>query len=151
MKVMMIFLSYVKMHFFYVKSNILRKWSNILRNYVHSRTFFIPKIHPLQTTRPTIPPCLPPRQASHLTLPATPPGPPPDLPSCQASHPTRPANPPCHPTLPACRRRRSRSWRCDALVPSSASCKGRVCGVQVNVQPPPIFCTPPPKFSMYPI
>ena len=25
-----LFLSYVKMHFFYVKSNILRKWSNIL-------------------------------------------------------------------------------------------------------------------------
>ena len=30
---MMIFLSYVKMHFFYVKSNILRKWSNDLRKF----------------------------------------------------------------------------------------------------------------------
>ena len=49
---MMIFLSYLNMHFFYVKSNILRERPNILLNYVHSRTFFTPKIHPPPTTRP---------------------------------------------------------------------------------------------------
>ena len=77
----MIFFFYVNMHFSYVKSNILRKWLKMLRNYVHARTFFTPKIHP--------PP---------ITLPATRPGPPPD----QASHQTRPAtHPACHPTLPA--------------------------------------------------
>ena len=67
----MIFFSYVKMHFSYVKSNILCKWLNMLRNYVHARTFFTPKIHP--------PP---------ITLPATLPGPPPILPA------TRPGPPP---------------------------------------------------------
>ena len=37
--------SYIKMHFSYLKSNISRKWLNMLRNYVHARTFFTPKIH----------------------------------------------------------------------------------------------------------
>ena len=40
----MIFFSYIKIHFSYVKSNILRRWLNMLRNYVHTRTFFNPKI-----------------------------------------------------------------------------------------------------------
>ena len=42
----MIFLSYIKMHFANVKREILHSWLNILGNYVHSRTFFTPKIHP---------------------------------------------------------------------------------------------------------
>ena len=50
--VSMIFFSYVKMHFSYIKSNILRKWLNMLRNYVHSRTFFTQKNHPPPITRP---------------------------------------------------------------------------------------------------
>ena len=41
----MIFLSYVKMHFSYLKSKILRRWLNIPRNYVHFRTFFTLKTH----------------------------------------------------------------------------------------------------------
>ena len=68
------------MHFTYEKSKILRMWLNILRNYVHSRTFFTQKIHP-----PPPPP--PPPPAPHPTLPATPP----------ARHPTLPAIPPCPP------------------------------------------------------
>ena len=79
------------MHFSYVKSNILRRWLNILRNYVHSRTFFTLKIHPPPTTLP-----------APLPLPATRPGPPPDLPATRlASHPTLPDTPPCQPPHPA--------------------------------------------------
>ena len=48
----MIFFSYVKMHFSYVKSNIIRKWLNMLRNCLHARTFFTPKIHPPPITLP---------------------------------------------------------------------------------------------------
>ena len=48
----MIFFSYIKMHFSYVKSNILRRWLNMLRNYVHTRTFFTLKIHPPLITLP---------------------------------------------------------------------------------------------------
>ena len=87
----MIFLSFVKMHFSYVKSKVLRRWLNILRNYVHSRTFFTPKIHPPPTTRPARPlarsprpPGQPPDPARHPTQPAT----------------TRPATPPCLPAFP---------------------------------------------------
>ena len=70
----MIFFSYIKMHFAYVKSNILRRWLNILRNYVHSRTFFTPKIHPPPITRPATRPGPPPDPARHPTgrLPAEP-------------------------------------------------------------------------------
>ena len=92
----MTFLSYIKMHFSYLKSNVLRRWLNILSNYVQSRTFFTPKIHPPQTTRPHPP-----------TWPATLPGPPPDRPATQpaqpshpARHPTLPATPPCLPAFP---------------------------------------------------
>ena len=62
------------MHFSYVKSNILRKWLKMLRNYVHARTFLLRRSIPLRS-----------------------PGPPPD----QARHPTRPATPPCPPPHPA--------------------------------------------------
>ena len=74
----MIFFSYIKRHFSYVKLNILCRWLNILCNYVHTRTFFTPKIHP--------PP---------ITLLSTLLGPPPDL----ARHLTMPATGPCGPTL----------------------------------------------------
>ena len=77
--------SYIKMHFSYVKSNILRRWLNMLRNYVHTRTFFTPKIHPPPITRPATRPGPPPIR------PAIPPGPPPH-PAC---HPTQPAATPC--------------------------------------------------------
>ena len=88
----MIFLSYTKMHFSYVKSNILHRWLNILHNYVHTRTLFTPKIHPPLITQPATWPGQPPDPASHLTLLAT------DL----AHHPTLPATPPCPPPHPAC-------------------------------------------------
>ena len=126
----MIFLSYVKMHYSFVKSNIQRRWLNILCNYVHSRTFFTPDPSPSD------------HPARHLTLPATRPGPP--APPDPTRHPTRPAtrpgpppHPARHPTLPATpfltsqpgpRRRRD---RCDALVPSSSFCEGCMCGVKV--------------------
>ena len=146
----MIFLSYVKMHFSYVKSKIRHRCLNILRNFVHSKTFFTPKIHPPLITRPAPPPTPP---ARHPTRPATRP----DPPSHPARHPTRPATPPgpvSHPTLQGClprqlcqpRQPRRCRERCDALVQSSSSCNGCVCGVKVNVQPPPIFYTPHLKF-----
>ena len=141
---MMIFLSYVKMHFFYVKSNNLRKWSNILRKlYV---TMFIPEHSLLRRSIPFGPPGPPlptprpgPPPTSHL---ARPPPPPTRL----ASLPTRRPIPPCLPPLRLpCRpqQARRRRERCNAPVPSSSSCNG---GVQVNVQPPPIFYIPLPKF-----
>ena len=88
--------SYVKMHFSYVKSNILRKWLNMLCNYVHARTFFTPKIHPPPITRPATRPGPPPDPARHPTRPATHP------PSHPARHPTQPATPPSLPPHPAC-------------------------------------------------
>ena len=147
------------MHFSYVKSKILRRWLNILHNYVHSRTFFTLKIHPPQTTmpapRPPLPatrPCPPPDPACHPTLPATPPCPPPyQARHYQASHPTLQGCLPRQPCPP--RQPRLRHERCDTLVQSSSSCDGCVCGMQVNVIPPPrfyvphlIFYVPPPKF-----
>ena len=78
-------------------------WLNILRKYVHTRTFFTLKIHPPLITLPATWPCQPPDPASHLTLPAThpayhPPCPPPH----PARYPTLPATTPClRPTLPA--------------------------------------------------
>ena len=102
LKKSMIYLSYEKMHFSYIKSKILCRWLNILRYHVHSRTFFTPKIHPPLTTRPPPPPL-----ARHQTLPATRPGPPPHTtspgpPPHPASHSTLPATPPCQPPHPAC-------------------------------------------------
>ena len=74
----------------------------MLRNYVHARTFFTPKIHPPPITRPATRPGPPPDQARHPTRPATRPGPPPD----PARHPPAippgpPPHPACHPTQPA--------------------------------------------------
>ena len=122
----MIFFSYVKMHFSYVKSNILCKWLKMLRNYVHARTFFTPKIHPHPITWPATRPGPPPDQASQPTRPATHP----------ARHPTLPATPPSLPPHPACCHTlpatqlmlpiqpgpRWRCYRCDALEPSSSFC-----------------------------
>ena len=124
------------MHFSYVKTKFLHRWLNILCNYVHSRTFSTPKIHPHPTTPPPPPlspatrPCKPPYPTPHPTLPATSPGPPPH----QGHH-----HPPCWHSQAGTRRRR---YRCHALVPSSSFCKGCMCGVQVNQQPYPIFYTP---------
>ena len=93
--------SYVKMHFSFVKSNILCKWLRILfKFYV---TMFtpehsllrrsIPSNHPARLpTLPATPPCQPPHLARHPTLPATLSCPPPTL------HPT----PPCLPASPDC-------------------------------------------------
>ena len=64
----MLFLSYVKMHFSYIKSKILRRWLNILRINVHSRTYFTQKIHPPPTTRPATRPGPPPYPVHHPTL-----------------------------------------------------------------------------------
>ena len=58
-RTMMIFLSYVKMLFFYVKSNILSKWSNILRKFYV--TMFTPEHSLLRRfTPPLLPPGPPP-------------------------------------------------------------------------------------------
>ena len=82
---MMIFLSYVKMHFSYVKSKILNRWLNILLNYVHSRTFFTLKMPTTRPDPPSLPATgLPPHPARHPTLPTT----------------TLPATPPCWPAFP---------------------------------------------------
>ena len=63
-------------------------WLNIRCNFVHSRTFFTPKIHPPLTTWPA------PRLAHDQNRPATRPGPSPD----PAPHPTQaPPPPPCLP------------------------------------------------------
>ena len=62
---MMIFLSYVKMHFFYVKSNILRKWLNILRKFYV--TMLTPKHSLLRRSIPLRPPGPPPHPARHPT------------------------------------------------------------------------------------
>ena len=85
---MMIFLFYVKMHFFYAKSNILCKWSNILRNFYV--TMFTPEHSLLRRSIPLRPPGPPPHPARHPTRPATRPGPPPH----PARHPTLRATPP---------------------------------------------------------
>ena len=151
---LIIFLSYVKMHFSYVKSKILCRWLDILRNYDHSRILITQKVHPLlppgqppppsPRPRPATRPDPPPDPTHQPTLPVIPPGPP----SHPARHhPARLAPPPhtqaCLPRQPCQPRQpRRRCKRCDALVPSLSSCNGCVCGVQVNVQPPPIFYSP---------
>ena len=131
-----------KNHFFYIKSNILRTRSKILcKFYV---TMFTPEHSLLWRFTPLQPPCQSPSQASNPTC----------QPPHQALHPTRPAIPPgqsypplplpaCIPCLPCPppQPRRHRE-RCYVLVLSSSSCKGCMCGVQVNMQPPPIFYTP---------
>ena len=139
----------------------------ILRNYVHSRTFFTLKIHPPLITRPAIPPGQPHHQAWHLTRPATRPCQPPD----PALHPTRPATSPGLPLnpagLPSLKALPASSATTVSLALRRASAvlvllQGCMCGVQVNVQPTPIFYTthlifyvqqphlkfyvPPPKF-----
>ena len=76
---LIIFLSYVKMHFSYVKSKILCRWLDILRNYDHSRILITQKVHPLLPPGQPPPP-LPPAPARH-----------------PARHPTWPSIPPCTP------------------------------------------------------
>ena len=106
----MIFLTYLEMHFSSVKLNILCRWSNILCDYVHTRTFFTPKIHPPLITWPTTWPCPPPDPARHPALPATPPCPPPH----PARHPTSPATTPC--LRPRSSSPLSPGHDCDAIV-----------------------------------
>ena len=158
----MIFLSYVKMHFSYVKSKILLKWLNILRKFYVA--MFTPEHSLLRRSIPLQPSGQPPHQTRLPTLPAsdlatTPPCPPP-YPARQGHNPTRPASLPRQPCQPP--QLRLRRERCDALVLFLSSCNCCVCGVQVNVQPPwpPIFYkahlifyishlkfyAPPPKF-----
>ena len=83
-----IFILLHKIHFSYLKSNILSKWSNILCK------FYITKFTPVHSSPRRYIPLQPPGQPSHQallpTLPTTPPGPP--------SHIARPT---CQPALPA--------------------------------------------------
>ena len=137
-----------------VEGEILRRWLNILRNYVHSRTFFT---QGLRRSIPLLPPAPPPppppgpptdparhltrspngppsHPARHPTLPATPPGPPPP---CASQHA---ACLPSQISLPASSARTaSRALRRASAVLILLQ---RVCGVQVNVQSRPIFYTP---------
>ena len=93
---MMIFLSYVKMHFSYVKSKILHKWLNILHKFYV--TMFTPEHSLLQRSTPLLSPGQPSHLASHQTLPATWPCQPPYL----ALHPTLlPPHPVCLPSRTA--------------------------------------------------
>ena len=100
-------LSYVKMHFFYVKSIILRKWSNILCKYyvtvfMTEHSLLRRSIPLRQSGQPSHPACPPPDQTpdqpSHPTRPASSPGQPPH----PARRPTWPATPPCRPAFPDC-------------------------------------------------
>ena len=133
---------------FYVKSNILRKRSNILR--IFFVTMFTPEHSLLRRSTPLLPPAIPTGQpldtARHPTVPtqpATRPAPPP----YPASYPTRNAispSPPPHPaSLPSLTALQSSSATTTSLAllrhprPPSKT----VCGVQVNVQPPLIFYT----------
>ena len=146
------------MHFLYVKSNILCKWSNILRKFYV--TLFTSEHSLLQRSIPLQPPCPPTHPASLQTRPATrpgPPGPPPD----QARHSTRPATQPGPSPLPAGLPSRAVLPASSATTASLAmrrSCAvlvllQRLCVGQVNVLTPPIFYVshlifyvPPPKF-----
>ena len=85
------------------------------------------------------PPCPLPYLARHPTQPPIPPVPS-QHPACHPTLPatTLPTTPPCWPSQPWPRRHRD---RCDVLVPSSSFCEGYMCGVQVNLQPHPIFYT----------
>ena len=91
------------------------------------------KIHPPSTTQPAILPC----PACHPKLPAIQPCLPP---------PTQPASPPCRAVcrlaFPDCLEVLLSHNSNASIVSSLSSCKGYECGVQVNLQPPPIFCTP---------
>ena len=141
------------MHFSYVKSNISRKWSNILRKcYVTMFTQNMlysekdPSLSYHQASHPTwpaSPPCPP---QGHQTLPATRPCPPPEptLPPEPARHLTKPSIPPSPPAFPdslavLLSHDGVASVATRWLVPSSSSCKGCVPHLIFNV-PPPIFC-----------
>ena len=85
------------MHFFYVKSSILREWSNVLhKNYV---PMFTSEHSLLRRSILLRPPGQPSNPASPPTRPAIPPSPH-QLPPHPALHPTRPASPPCLPAFP---------------------------------------------------
>ena len=171
-QLMMIFLSYVKMHFFYVKLNILRKWSNILLKFFV--TIFTPEHSLLRRSIPSDHLAHLARHPTgrHPTRPATRPGPPPDL----NRHPTQPATPPGPPPHPACLPSRAVFPASSATTASQAL--RRACAVLVLLQkavcawckstwgrqPPPIFYKlhlifyiphlkfylPPPKFYLPP-
>ena len=95
----MIFLSYIKMHFSYVKSNILCNWLNILGK--HYLIVFTPENSLPRRSSQLRPPGLPPYPASHLTQPATRPCLPFGLspPPVTACLPSLPAFPTCLPIL----------------------------------------------------
>ena len=143
------------MHFSYVKSNILCKWLSMLCKFLV--TMFTPEYSLLQRSESILlqPPCLTQTPIMSTNLPASP--------TCQhphpARHPTLPATPLCQQSfpdsVPCCPPQPLQPLeRCNALVPSSVL-QGCVCGVQVNVQPPPIFYTHhqisffPPKKNFY--
>ena len=123
-------LSGVKMHFFYVKSKILRMWLIILCNFYV--TMFRPEHSLLRRSIPLLPPC------PHPTLPATRPYPR----SHPACHSTLPSTPPCLPATTPCQpsaTTASWAWRraCAVLV---VLLRLYVWG-EVNLQPHPIFYT----------
>ena len=90
---MMIFLSYVKMHFSYVKSKILLTWLNILRKFYVA--MFTPEHSLLWRSIPLQPSGQPPHPTRLPTLPASRPG------HHPARHPTLPARAATPPALPA--------------------------------------------------
>ena len=147
LRMSMIFFSHVKMHFSYVKSNILCKWLNMLRNYVHARTFFTLKIHPPPITRPATRPGPPPDPARHPSGP----------PSHQARHPTQPATPPRLPPHPACEPTHVAHSARATTASLSLRCAGAVLvvlrrlyvwgeGHLIIYIPFPKYCVPYPKY-----
>ena len=98
------------MHFFYVKSNILRKWSNILRKFYV--TMFTPEHSLLRRSIPFGPPG-PPRPAPDPAYPPHPAAPPPH----PAPHPTLPAsNPPALPSSTGTTASQALQRACSLLV-----------------------------------
>ena len=116
---MMIFLSYVKMHFSYITSNILQKWSNVLhKHYVSGRIrkYYVttPEHSLLRRSIPLQPSagCPPSHPASLPTLPALPPS--------LALHTTRPTTPPSPPPHSACLPSLTALLSCSATTASRA-------------------------------
>ena len=108
--------------------------------YVHSRTFFTPKIHPPPITSyhlaclPSLPCSQPPYQASHPTLPATPPCLPPN-PACLSCLPSQTALPASSATTALQALRRASA----VLVLLQQLC---VCGASQRATPSNILHTP---------
>ena len=145
---MIIFLSCVKMHFFYIKWNIPRKCLNNLHKFYI--TIFTPEHSLLQRSIPSYhPPChptlpaSPPCPAHHLAWPATAPGPP----QHPARHSTLPATPPCWPAFPG-------SLACLLSHDRVASVATRLCRPRPPAKAVCVWCKStcnPLQYSTHPI